>query len=127
MNLLLDSHVVLWALADIRLSDAGKALIEDPGNEVCVSAATVWELMIKKNLGKLDVDDDLLDQIAAADFAELPVTWAHAEGVGALPAIHRDPFDRVLVAQARHEGMTIVSADPEVARYGVPTIDPTSL
>ncbi len=93
-----------------------------PENTVYVSAAVAWEIAIKKALGKLDAPDDLEAMMAANRFLPLPVTIPHALAVASLPPIHNDPFDRPLIAQARHEGFKLVSRDRQVASYGPPHI-----
>lgn len=123
MNLLLDTHVVLWALTDDpALSPGARAAIVDGKNRVVVSAVTAWEVAIKRSLGKLRAPDDLEHQVRAHRFEALDITFAHANEVGRLPAVHRDPFDRLLVAQAHVEGLTIVTRDPHIPDYGVPTL-----
>ena len=123
MPLSLDTHVFLWWLHDPqKLSRAARKTIGDGKNTVYVSAAVVWEIVIKKALDKLDVPDDLEAAMAANRFLPLPVTIPHALAVPSLPDHHRDPFDRLLIAQARHEGFKFVSRDPRVADYGVPHI-----
>lgn len=124
MNLLLDTHVLLWALTDdARLREPARRAITDPANTVRVSAASAWELAIKAALGRVRIPADPARWLPAAlersEFAELPVTIAHALAVEALPRIHDDPFDRLLVAQARTEGLVIVTADRKIRRYGV--------
>jgi PIN domain nuclease of toxin-antitoxin system len=123
MTLLLDTHAFLWWLDDPSLlSPAAREAIGDGRNTVYVSAAVVWEIVIKKALGKLDAPDDLGGAMAANRFLPLPVTVPHALAVASLPNVHRDPFDRLLVAQAVHEGIKIVSRDPNVLLYGVPHV-----
>lgn len=123
MTLLLDTHVLLWWLDDPQLlSEAARIAIEDGKNAVYVSAAVAWEIAIKKTLGKLKAPDDLEAIMAANRFHPLPVTISHALGVMALPNHHRDPFDRLLIAQAMLEGITFVSRDQHVENYGVPHI-----
>ncbi len=120
MNLLLDTHVVLWWLADDpSLDDAARRAISDPENTVFLSAVVVWEIRIKQMIGKLDLPPEFADVLADQDFVELPVTVAHAHAVADLPPIHRDPFDRMLVAQAKVEGLTLVTRDPALAEHGV--------
>jgi PIN domain nuclease of toxin-antitoxin system len=118
MNLLLDTHVLLWSFSSPeRLSRAAQNAIEDPANLVFVSAAVTWEIEIKARLGKLRVPSDLLAQLAAANFQELPITIAHTLAVAQLPNLHRDPFDRILLAQAKVAGLSLVTADPQVLQY----------
>ena len=120
MNLLLDTHAVLWWLSDDpTLSEAARAAISDPENTVYLSAVAVWEMRIKQGIGKLDLPDDFDEVLDGQAFSKLPVTVDHAHTIARLPAIHRDPFDRMLVAQAVVEGMTIVTRDRRIAEYGV--------
>ncbi len=124
MKLLLDTHALLWWLADPNsLSDLARLEIADGRNPVFVSAASVWEIVIKRSLVKLDCPDTLLESIKDARFAHLPVNLEHAQAVGALPPLHRDPFDRLLVAQCRCEGMTFVTRDKSLADYDVPLLE----
>ncbi|PXX23119.1 MULTISPECIES: type II toxin-antitoxin system VapC family toxin [Burkholderia] len=118
MRLLLDTHVYLWSvLDDPKLSQRARKLIME-ADEVFVSAATIWEASIKAGLGKLDVDvNELVAEIAAAGFVELPVRVAHAAMVRDLPDLHRDPFDRLLIAQAMTEPLRLVTADGNLAKY----------
>jgi PIN domain nuclease of toxin-antitoxin system len=119
VRLLLDTHVVLWWLDDDkRLSAAARDEIV-VAEEVRVSAATVWEIAIKRALGRLEVPDDYLDHVERTRFRPLPITFQHAESAGALPRHHDDPFDRMLVAQARAEHLTLVTADRRLGDYGV--------
>ena len=122
MKLLLDTHVVIWWLADDpTLSDDIKAKL-DHEPDVFLSAATVWEVAIKRAVGTLKEPADLPERIRDSGFRELPITSRHAVAAGALPLIHRDPFDRMLVAQARCEDMTLVTRDPQILRYDVPLL-----
>ena len=121
-RLLVDTHALLWWLTDdAGLSDAARAALADPANDVLVSTASVWEIAIKRALGKLQAPDDLPDHIAAQGFGWLPVAAEHAWRVRDLPPHHRDPFDRLLVAQALSERMAIISADARFGAYGVET------
>jgi PIN domain nuclease of toxin-antitoxin system len=123
MSLSLDTHAFLWWLDDPQLlSEAARAAIGDGRQVVYVSAVVVWEIVIKRSLGKLDAPDDIEAAMAANRFLPLPITVPHALAVQALPDLHRDPFDRLLIAQARHEGLTLVTRDPQIARYGLPVI-----
>jgi len=114
---------VLWALADDpALSSESRAAVTDPDNEVYVSAASAWEVEIKRALGKLEAPDELLTAIAATGFDTLPITPEHAVEAGRLPPHHYDPFDRLLVAQGRLEQLVVVTRDPEISRYEVSTL-----
>ena len=121
MKLLLDTHLLLWAAeSSRRLSPTARALLEDERHELLFSAASIWEISIKRGLGRKDFETDprllrrgLLDN----GYFELPFTSAHAAAVDTLPPLHKDPFDRMLVAQALLEGISLVTADAVVARY----------
>ena len=119
MRLLLDTHVVLWSVAgSSKLSAAGHKAIGE-AEAVFVSAASVWEIAIKSALGKIDADVDLLiDALEASGFRELPVRAVHAARVAKLPLLHGDPFDRLLIAQALHEPLLLLTADAALTRYG---------
>ena len=118
MRCLLDTQVYLWFLADsTRLTRRGRSLIST-ADVVYVSAASIWEAAIKQAIGKLSADaDELVDGIRGSGFAELPVTSGHAARVAALPAIHRDPFDRLLIAQATYEPLHFLTADAMLTAY----------
>jgi PIN domain nuclease of toxin-antitoxin system len=121
--LLLDTHVLLWWLADSpKLGSAAAGLIDDPANSVFVSAATGWEIAIKRASGKLRVREGLHDLVTDEGFAHLPVTFLHGEHAGALPAHHRDPFDRMLIAQAQMEELELLTADRKMRLYSVPCV-----
>lgn len=124
MRLLLDTNALLWWLVDEGLTDQAREAIADPGNLVTVSAVSAWEISIKKALGKLSAPDNLEHQIQAAGFTPLPVTIAHGIAAGQLPRHHDDPFDRMLIAQAAAEGLTIVTRDKRFSDYKV-TLLPT--
>lgn len=120
MKLLLDTHVLLWWLADDpALSASVRAAIAHPENLVAVSAATAWEISIKRALGKLVAPDDLEEQLQANTFVALPITVADGLTAGRLPRYHDDPFDRMIVGQAQARGMTVVTRDRRMSRYGV--------
>lgn len=122
-RLLLDTHVYLWWLSDDeRLGEQTRKLIMDERNEVYVSAVTGWEISIKRAMGKLKAPDNLDVLVEEAGFMHLPVTFFHGEQAGSLPAHHRDPFDRMLVAQAQAEGLTILTVDKHIPLYGVRTV-----
>lgn len=120
-RLLLDTNVALWLLLGDRERVSGQAVdaLEDERNELALSAASVWEIAIKRSLGKLTIEDGWAAALRRLDFDPLPVTALHAEAVERLPWHHRDPFDRLLVAQALVERLVLVSADPRLAAYGV--------
>lgn len=119
MKLLLDTHIVIWWLTDDPTLSAEIKDWLDYDPDVYLSAATVWEVAIKQAIGKLKEPADLPERIRDSGFRELPVRADHAIEAGRLPLIHRDPFDRILVAQARCENLTLVSRDPEVQKYQV--------
>ena len=119
MRLLLDTHAVLWWFADSpALSPAAKQAVASSA-EVWVSAASVWEIAIKRALGKLEAPDDVAGAMEDSGFRPLPIVVPHAVVAGALPRHHDDPFDRMLVAQAQVEGLTIVTSDRRIPQYGV--------
>ena len=124
MRLLLDTRVLLWTIVESRrLSAAARALIGEPDNELTFSSASLWEVAIKAGRGRDDFRIDvssLRRSLFDNEYAELPMTGAHAVALRSLPAIHRDPFDRMLVAQAIVEGLTLVTSDPAVAKYSGP-------
>lgn len=120
MRLLLDTHTLLWWLdEDPELQEDAQDAIRDPTSFVAVSAASVWEASIKEATGRLKVPRDLVQQVVDEGFEPLPIDLRHARVAGALPLHHRDPFDRMLVAQAQLEGLTIVTRDPQIPSYGV--------
>jgi len=123
MRLLLDAHTLLWWLEESpSLSAEAYEAIAEPDNDVVVSAATVWELEIKRATGKLEAPGQLVRRITAEKFEPLPITLEHGAGAGKLPLHHSDPFDRMLIAQAQIEGLTLVTRDPRFAPYAVMTL-----
>ena len=123
MQLLLDTQTLLWWLSkNPALSREAEAAIGDGSSFVAVSAASAWEISIKRAIGRLDAPADLQVQLANHRFTPLPITIPHALRVGELPPLHADPFDRVLVAQAELEGLTVVTRDENIPRYGVETL-----
>ena len=123
MKLLLDAHVLLWWLGgDARLGRGARAAIVDPSNFVFVSAATAWEIAVKRALGKLRAPGDIEDWLVRNNFRPLPIQVAEAVAAAELPLHHRDPFDRLLVAQAQMGGMTIVTRDENISKYDVPLL-----
>ena len=126
MRCLLDTHVLLWWIEDHpRLSTRARALITDPANEIVVSAATIWEAAIKRALGKLRFETPvLLESLDRGRIGVLSITAEHALAAGDLPRHHADPFDRMLVAQAIAERMTLISGDQQLRSYAVGLIEP---
>ena len=121
MNLLLDTHVLIWWDEGRRLSGAARRAIE-AADSVYVSAASAWEVAIKIGLGRLRPARTVEEAADESGFLELPITFHHSQRVSGLPAHHRDPFDRLLVAQAEVEGLTLVTRDPVFERYAVERI-----
>ena len=124
MKLLLDTHLLLWAAGKpSQLSRAARSLLNSPDHELFFSAVSLWEVAIKQSLGRKDfqVDARLLRRgLLDNGYHELPLTSEHAVAITSLPPLHKDPFDRILVAQATVEGVTLLTADPLVARYPGP-------
>lgn len=124
MKLLLDTQLLLWAAGDPeRLSERARELLDDPRNELLFSAASLWEVAIKSTLGRDDfrVDPRLFRRgLLDNGYQELPVTSEHAVNLDSLPPLHKDPFDRLLLAQALAEGVVLLTADAQLARYGRP-------
>lgn len=123
MKLLLDTHILLWWLDDpMRISQESRDAISVKTNDVLVSAVVIWEIGIKQGLAKLKIRPDLFDCIRQSGFAHLDVTHHHAWKVRDLPPCHRDPFDRMLVAQCMVEQATLVTRDDAVRQYGIPIL-----
>ena len=123
MNLLLDTHALLWWLDDNpTLSKKAREAISDGGNMVFVSAVVIWEIRIKQALGKLEIPSDFREAINSQAFEMLPITADHAHLIGELPQHHRDPFDRMLIAQAKFERLTLVTRDKNFNKYNVPIL-----
>ncbi|MFC7535231.1 type II toxin-antitoxin system VapC family toxin [Actinoplanes sp. GCM10030250] len=122
MSLLLDTHVVLWWLADdpTLAAEIKERLDHEP--DVYVSPATIWEVAIKQSIGKLEKPADLPERISDSGFRHLNITAEHGIVAGRLPLIHRDPFDRMLIAQAQVEQLTLVTRDAEIAKYDIQTL-----
>ena len=124
MNLLLDTHTLIWVFSqDERLSRVAADAIRDGSNLVFVSAVTAWEVAIKKALGKLRVPDNYREGLRRYRFTPLSISTEHALAIEGLPPHHKDPFDRMLIAQAQVESLTLVTRDPNMKAYGVPIID----
>lgn len=122
MNLLLDTHLLLWAASEPeRLSAGTRTLLLDPANQLVFSSASLWEVSIKNGLERSDFNVDprrLWRLLLVNGYRELPIASEHTVAAGDLPPLHKDPFDRILVAQARVEGLTLLTADKAVAKYG---------
>ena len=123
MRLLLDTHVLLWSLAEPRKLRGGtRAALADAHNDVFVSAVSGWEIAVKRALGKLEAPDDLEAGVRQQGFLPLDLTFRHAEQAGALPPHHGDPLDRMLVAQAQVEGLVVVTRNARIPLYGIRTM-----
>jgi PIN domain nuclease of toxin-antitoxin system len=120
MKLLLDTHILLWWLSEAsRLSPTEIDLITDSDNFIFVSAATAWEIAVKKMIGKLEAPDDLPAALAVNNFLELPITIEHSQKLYKLPLHHNDPFDRIMIAQAISEDLTFMTRDAKIALYDI--------
>ena len=123
MRLLLDTHTLLWLISDNpEVSPNVREAVNDPDNEVFVSVASVWEISIKRSRGRLDAPENLVEQLKDSDYTTLLVNLDHADRAGRLPMHHRDPFDRMLVAQAQVEDLVLVTRDRFIPRYAVETL-----
>ena len=126
MKLLLDTHAFLWAMADAGLSESAAAAFLDIENDLYLSAASYWEICIKISIGKLVLStgwEDRIERFLKLNRINwLPIARTHSQGIIHLPMIHRDPFDRLLIAQAQCEGMTILTRDEHIRQYDIPTI-----
>lgn len=118
MRLLLDTHIIIWALSEPdKLSAEAKSLIQN-AEQLFVSSASIWEMSIKVGLGKLEVDlDEITAELRAMGVVELPISWEHSKRVQKLAPHHRDPFDRLLIAQAVHEPLILITHDEILAKY----------
>lgn len=124
MNLSLDTHVLLWWLDDNpALSEMGRSVISDVNNVIVLSAVVIWEIRIKQSLGKLEITPDFYQTIKTQGFELLPIHPDHAFAVGDLPPHHRDPFDRMLIAQAKHEGLCVVTHDSIFKKYDIALLE----
>ena len=124
MNLLFDTHVLLWWLGDDpELGQTAREAIAQPDNLVFMSAVSIWEIVIKKSVGKLEVPDGLHAVLDDQPFHYLDMTAEHAFKVGELPLHHKDPFDRLLIAQSLVDGLTLVTGDANIKRYDVPVLE----
>lgn len=123
MRILIDTHIFLWWDRQLRrISSSLRAAIEDADNHIYLSAASVWEVAVKRAVGKLNFERPIVESVAKLGFEILPVTGIHAEHAGGLPRYHNDPFDRLLVAQAALEGMVLGTQDRLMRPYGIATI-----
>ncbi len=123
MNLLLDTHALLWWLDDNpTLSKEARAAISEPTNVIFISAATIWEIRIKQSLGKLKIPKNFREVLEAQPFEKLDITSEHAHRINSVGNYHRDPFDRMLIAQAMVERFTLITRDKNILKYKVPVI-----
>lgn len=122
MNILLDTHIILWAAGEPeKLPDSAKAMLLDDSNHLYFSSASIWEVVIKRGLGREDFSVDpfrLRKLLVANGYSEIAVVSDHALAIDLLPPFHKDPFDRILIAQARTEGMSLMTSDKQLALYG---------
>jgi PIN domain nuclease of toxin-antitoxin system len=124
MKVLLDTQVILWSLADDdQLGKNARALINDATISKLVSSASIWEMEIKAQLGRLEILDDLPAVLLASGIIPLPISWHHAQTAGALPRHHGDPFDRMLIAQAQCDGLALLSSDDQFSKYQVALVN----
>lgn len=124
MKLLLDSHILLWILdGSPELKPDIRRRINDPKNQALISAASVWEIEIKRRLGKLEAPSDWIQTVLASDFAPLSINFTHAAAAGRLPRHHDDPFDRMLIAQAQTENLAVVTRDRVFAAYSIQIVN----
>jgi PIN domain nuclease of toxin-antitoxin system len=122
---LLDTHVMLWWLNDApELGPRCRDVLSDERNEVFVSAATAWEISIKTVLGKLEVPEDIDTIVEDEGFSKLPISLYHGQLAGRLPVLHRDPFDRMIIAQAQAEGLVLITTDENIIKYNIRHRDP---
>ena len=120
MRFLVDTHALLWALGEPgTLSREARDALADPSNLIVVSSASLWECAIKASIGKLDLPEDFFDSVPEAGYEVMPIRVSHLNVYRTLPMHHRDPFHRMLVAQARAEALTLISRDPDIAKYDV--------
>jgi PIN domain nuclease of toxin-antitoxin system len=120
MRFLVDTHALLWALGEpSALSPAARGAIADPSNLIVVSSVSLWECAIKASIGKLDLPEDFFDSVPEAGYEVMPIRISHLNVYRTLPMHHRDPFDRMLVAQARAEALTLISRDPEIEKCDI--------
>lgn len=120
---LLDTHTLLWATGETaRLSKTVKNILQDASNRVMVSHASIWELSIKQNIGKIDLPADYFQELSSLGYEMLHIKEEHLAAYRPLPLIHRDPFDRMLVSQAQVDDLTLLSQDPEIRKYKVKTL-----
>lgn len=123
-SVLLDTHAFLWWLSnDSALGPAAREVIAEPRNRIFVSAATTWEIAIKRQIGKLTAPADIEAAVEDKGFAKLPILLFHGQQAGSLPPHHHDPFDRMLIAQAQAEGLELMTIDPVFRQYGVRLIE----
>jgi PIN domain nuclease of toxin-antitoxin system len=122
MNILLDTHIVIWWYEDPqRLKEDARKLIEDRGNTLFLSPTVIWEISVKQSLDKLKVPDALIEK-AISDLVEIPISIKHTKAINELPFIHNDPFDRILIAQAKVDNLHLMTRDKQIIKYDIKTI-----
>lgn len=123
MNLLLDTHALVWWLEDDeRLSGRARDLIADGANIVFVSAVSIWEIRIKEALGRIRLPKNFIQSVENEGFYALDITWSHVDRLSSLQTLHKDPFDRILISQSQTEKLAIVTRDEQIRRYDVSTV-----
>lgn len=125
MRLLLDTHTLIWGISEPeKLSEKTKELLSDVDNIILVSTASLWELQVKKSLNKIILPEDFIFQLQENGYELLNISYKHIEKLDEIPLIHRDPFDRILIAQSMHENIPLITKDSEIAKYNVKIILP---
>lgn len=119
MRYLIDTHIFIWWMENTRLSDKLMSLLNDPANRVFLSVASIWEMVIKKAKGRLKIPRDIEGGVKTSRFMVLPIEISHVLGVDKLPHYHHDPFDRILISQAKAERLTLITSDPKIRKYNL--------
>jgi len=120
MNYLLDTHILLWWLSDSpELNDKIKSIINDPKNFIYISVGSIWEISIKKSIGKLEINEDYVKILQEENITVIDITLEHVNKLNELPEIHKDPFDRILICQSIVENITFVTNDPQIKKYPI--------
>ncbi|MEK7573686.1 MAG: type II toxin-antitoxin system VapC family toxin [Patescibacteria group bacterium] len=122
MNCLVDTHIFIWSLNSSRkLSNKAQKILKDPDNNIYVSTASLWEISIKNTAGKLSLKTTLAEMVSLSGFEVIPIMLSHVLQIGKLPLYHKDPFDRMLIAQAKAEKLNLITTDQKIKKYDIPT------